>query len=131
MIRNHVSILGMDAVVVEAGVERGADMHPLVSLISACFWAICAPFSSKTSLLLTLTTSMAFVLGKGPHCVLHNNRSEAHLFHLVLLDDTDGEFPSPSFPANAHVPSAQFLVIHGHLRSVCCGPQLLAQIPVL
>ncbi len=71
-----------------------ADRHPVVSLVSACFWVICTyiqPFCVEmrlTNVCSSADISVVIVMGEGPHCVRHDNGPQVDLRRVVVVDDT-------------------------------------------
>lgn len=81
----------MDSEVLNEAIER----HPLVSLVSACFWVIreCCyhyPFAYGTLKLTFEEHSMAFVMDKIANCICYDFYPSAHLCGLVILNDAYG-----------------------------------------
>lgn len=67
--------------------------HPLISLLSACFWVFCTRLSSRRVLYCANALScrsMDAVVGEVSHCVCDHHSSEAHLFCALVVDDIDG-----------------------------------------
>lgn len=79
-----------------AGDVLYADRHPVVSLVSACFWVICTytqPFcvlcrKALTNVCSSADISVGIVMGKGTHCVRDDNGPQVDLRRVVVVDDT-------------------------------------------
>jgi hypothetical protein len=69
-----------------------SDRHPLLSLVSACFWVICE-LSNVGALgwCSSLNNSMALIMGQGSNCFRNNYSSTVHLLRTILLHDFDRE----------------------------------------
>jgi hypothetical protein len=69
------------------------ESHPLVSLVSACFWVICKfePFCSGTVTdVLICAFSVGSIMGKIIDRLCDDNCSSPHLLCSVLLYDFNG-----------------------------------------
>lgn len=72
------------------------DRHPLVSLVSACFWVIRTLYKPK--LILERITnlcscSLAAIMGESPSRICYDHCSEVPLFRAFIFYDPYGEIP--------------------------------------
>ncbi|SRR6266576_224184 len=63
--------------------------HPLVSLVSACFWVICTWYSGDKSALAKVLLSVVIIMGQVTHGDRNNHNSEIHICYPFVLDYID------------------------------------------